>query len=63
MRSRVLTLAAALLAATGAMLVSAGPAAASDPGGQYGWTNAQASGGQLTVQAGVTDWTPPSNSS
>jgi hypothetical protein len=44
-------------------LAGAGPAWAGDPGGQYGWTNAQAAGGSLTVQAGHTYWTPPSGSS
>jgi hypothetical protein len=32
---------------------------ASDGYGQSSYANAQASGGQLTVQAGVTHWTPP----
>ena len=36
---------------------------AGDGYGQSGYTNAQASGGQLTVQAGHTYWTPPSGSS
>jgi hypothetical protein len=45
------------------MFVGAGSAWANDPNGQYGWTAAQASGGQLTVQAGHTYWTPPVGSS
>jgi hypothetical protein len=40
------------------------PAAAwaGDGYGQSSYANAQASGGQLTVQAGVTHWTPPADS-
>ena len=63
MRSRVLTLAMALLAAAVMALVDATPAWANDPNGQYGWTSVQASGGTLTVQAGHTYWTPPQDSS
>lgn len=35
---------------------------AADGGGQNTWANAQASGGQLTIQAGETHWTPPAGS-
>ena len=35
---------------------------AADGDGQNNYANAQASGGQLTVQAGHTYWTPPQNS-
>jgi hypothetical protein len=62
MRARLLTATILISAATFA-LAGSGPAWAADPGGQYGWTNAQASGGQLTVQAGHTYWTPPAGSS
>ena len=64
MRTRRLIAAAAVVAATlVSMMVGAGVAEAADPGGQNGYANAQASGGQLTVQAGHTYWTPPSGSS
>ena len=63
MRSRVLTLAMALVAAGMLAVVGATPAWANDPNGQYGWTSVQASGGTLTVQAGHTYWTPPQDSS
>ena len=43
-------------------LGTAGRAWAADPDGQNTYANAQASGGQLTVQAGHTDWTPPAGS-
>ncbi len=36
---------------------------AADGDGQNTYANAQASGGQLTVQAGLTQWTPPAGSS
>lgn len=39
-----------------------GAAWAGDPDGQYGYSNVQASGGQLTVQAGVSEWVPPASS-
>lgn len=62
MRTRFLI--AVVVAASMAVsaVIDAGPAWADDPGGQYGWTNARASGGTLTVQAGHTYWTPPTNS-
>ena len=64
MRTRSLSAAAAVVAATlVSTMVGAGAAWAADPGGQNGYANAQASGGQLTVQAGHTYWTPPSGSS
>ena len=59
MRARVVTVGVAVIVA---ILSGAEPAWANDPNGQYGWTNAQASGGQLTVQAGDTEWVPPSGS-
>ncbi|MBV9661047.1 MAG: hypothetical protein JO337_07815 [Acidimicrobiales bacterium] len=63
MRAQLLSGSVALAAVAASVLTGAGPAWAGDPNGQYGWTNAQASGGQLTVQAGHTYWTPPANSS
>ena len=51
-----------VLVAAGAVLLGADPAWAGDPNGQYSYSNAQASGGQLSVQAGVTEWTPPTSS-
>jgi hypothetical protein len=52
-------------AVVGAMtfIVGAKPAWAGDPGDQNTYAAAQASGGQLTVQAGLTEWTPPASSS
>jgi hypothetical protein len=61
MRAGRLTLGLALAAVV--TLAGASSAWAGDPGGQYGWTSAQASGGTLAVQAGHTYWTPPSGSS
>ena len=52
-----------VLVAAGAVLLGAEPAWAGDPNGQYSYSGAQASGGQLSVQAGVTEWTPPTSSS
>lgn len=63
MRSRLLTVGVAVAAIVASVLTEAGSAWAGDPNGQYGWTSAQVSGGQLTVQAGHTYWTPPSGSS
>ncbi len=61
MRARVVTaVGAAVVSST---LLFAGRAWAGDLGGQNGWADAQASGGQLTVQAGHTYWTPPATSS
>jgi hypothetical protein len=54
---------ALLLAAPASVLVGEGNAGAGDLDGQNTYANAQASGGQLTVQAGVTQWTPPAGSS
>jgi hypothetical protein len=45
------------------LVVSSEPAWAGDGYGQNNYSNAQASGGTLTVQAGHTYWTPPANSS
>lgn len=61
MRARVVICA---FLAVEAVSVAAGmaPAGAGDLGGQNSWANAQASGGQLTVQAGQTVWIPPSGS-
>ena len=44
-------------------VVGTEPAWAGDGYGQNNYSNAQASGGQLTVQAGHTYWTPPATSS
>ena len=64
MRTKSLIAATAVVAATlVSTVVGAGVAEAADPGGQNGYANAQASGGQLTVQAGHTYWTPPTDSS
>ncbi|MDA8061204.1 MAG: hypothetical protein M0T80_02030, partial [Actinomycetota bacterium] len=52
----------AVLGAT-AFIVGAGSAWAGDLDGQNTYAAAQASGGQLTVQAGLTEWTPPASSS
>ena len=61
MRARFLIVSGAL-AGVGLMVA---PVAgwAGDPGGQNTFAGAQASGGHLTVQAGVTEWVPPANSS
>ena len=61
MRARVL-ISAAAVAVLGVVLAGVSPAGAADTGGENTFANAQASGGQLTVQAGVTHWTPPSGS-
>ena len=63
MRPPLLTVGAVCGSAVASLLIGAAPAWANDPGGQYGWTNAQASGGTLTVQAGHTYWTPPAQTS
>ena len=63
MRGRLLSVGAAVAGLVIWAAAGAGPAWANDPNGQYGWTAAQASGGQLTVQAGHTYWTPPATSS
>jgi len=44
------------------LMVAPGLAWAGDPGGQNSFAGAQASGGQLTVEAGHTYWTPPESS-
>ncbi len=62
MRARVLT-SAIVVVALASVPMAAAPVWASDLGGQNNYANAQASGGQLTVQAGHTYWTPPANSS
>jgi hypothetical protein len=62
MRARVV-IAAAIVASVVSVLAETELAWAGDLGGQNSWANAQASGGQLTVQAGQTEWTPPSGSS
>ncbi len=61
MRAR-LVIPAILLATSASVLAGAPRAWAGDPNGQNSWANATASGGQLTVQAGQTRWTPPSGS-
>ncbi len=45
------------------LVVGTEPAWAGDGYGQNNYSSAQASGGQLSVQAGVTRWTPPEGSS
>jgi hypothetical protein len=61
MRARLV--ASALVAACCvSLLAQSGMAWAGDGYGQSGYANAQASGGQLTVQAGQTYWKPPSGS-
>ncbi|MHB1771906.1 MAG: hypothetical protein ACYCST_09210 [Acidimicrobiales bacterium] len=62
MRAGVVITAVAVLAAT-TLVVGPEPAWAGDLGGQNNYSNAQASGGQVSVQAGVTRWTPPGGSS
>jgi len=61
MRARVV-ISTTVAAGLGLVLAGAGPAWAADTGGENTFANAQASGGQLTVQAGVTHWTPPADS-
>ncbi len=61
MRPRIL-IAVIVVAAMASVSMAAVPAWASDLGGQNNYADAQASGGQLTVQAGVTHWTPPADS-
>ena len=62
MRARFV-MSAVLTAALISTLAGVGRAEAADTGGENTFTAAQASGGQLTVQAGVTEWTPPTSSS
>ncbi len=65
MRARVLTAAAsAAIVALSAIALDASPAWAGDGSGAYTSTSgaAEVSGGTLTVDAGVTTWTPPSSS-
>jgi hypothetical protein len=61
MRTRVV-ISAAVVAAFAVVLTGVSPAWAADTGGENTFANAQASGGQLTVQAGQTHWTPPGGS-
>ena len=58
-----LVIPAVVLAAAGAVVIGAEPAWAGDPNGQYSYSSAHASGGELAVQAGVTEWIPPTSSS
>lgn len=58
-----LVISSAVLVAGGLLAATADPAWAGDLGGQNSYSSAQASGGQLSVQAGVTRWTPPQGSS
>jgi hypothetical protein len=55
-------IATALVAAMASLATGADHAWAADGDGQNNFANAQASGGQLTVQAGHTYWTPPQGS-
>ena len=63
MRGWFLSVAVATGVALLVVLVDASPAWAGDPDGQNAYAVAQASGGQLTVKAGVTQWVPPADSS
>ncbi|MHB1553940.1 MAG: hypothetical protein ACYCSX_05035 [Acidimicrobiales bacterium] len=58
-----LVIPATVLAVVAVLLADTQSAWAGDLGGQNNYSSAQASGGQLTVQAGVTRWTPPEGSS
>jgi hypothetical protein len=58
-----LVIPSAVLVAGGLLVATAGPAWAGDGYGQNSYSRAQASGGELSVQAGVTRWTPPQGSS
>jgi len=62
MRAWLVIPVAAVVGAT-TFIVGAEPAWAGDPGDQNTYADAQASGGQLTVQAGLTEWIPPASSS
>ena len=62
MRAR-LVIPAAVVVASVCALIGPSRAWAGDPGGQNSWGGASANGGQLTVQAGGTYWTPPAGSS
>ena len=61
MRARVM-IAAFTAALAVSVLAEAEPAWADDLGGQNTSASAQASGGVLSVEAGVTTWTPPAGS-
>ena len=52
-----------LAVAAGVILVAPGVAFAGDGDSQNTYAAAQASGGQLTVQAGMTEWVPPASTS
>jgi hypothetical protein len=60
MRARFVTVVVVLAIAS--VPIEALFAWAGDLGGQNSYANAQASGGQLTVEAGQTTWTPPAGS-
>ncbi|MGH8995125.1 MAG: hypothetical protein ACRDYB_03680 [Acidimicrobiales bacterium] len=63
MRARlVMVLAVVLLLGSVTLVAGARRAFAADGDGQYTYANAHASGGQVTVKAGQTVWTPPTNS-
>ena len=62
MRAGLVTVAAIPLLTLVAAVVGAQPAWAGDSYGQDTYAAAQALGGQLSVQAGVTTWIPPSGS-
>jgi hypothetical protein len=59
MRTRFVIPFTVLAALTPVVVAGSQTAWAADGNGQNTYANAQASGGQLTVQAGVTQWTPP----
>lgn len=62
MRARLVTAAASPVVVLAVLFAGASPARAGDSYGQDTSSNATASGGTLTVEAGVTEWTPPSGS-
>jgi len=62
MRARVV-ISFAVIATLVSVLSGTSPAWAGDLDGQNTYAAAQASGGQLTVQAGLTEWTPLASSS
>ena len=63
MSGRVVTVALAVVIGAGVCLAALQPVWADDGSGSYSSANATASGGAITVQAGVTRWRPPEGSS
>jgi hypothetical protein len=62
MRARLL-IGSSVIAAFLSTAMAPGIAWAGDPGDQNTYATTQVSGGQLTVEAGVTEWVPPANTS